>query len=112
MAKLCLLSPSHLLIFDEPENHLHPQWQTLLAKIFTSLVEHNIPILLTTHSPMFINALQEFSEKKGISDKTNFYFADDKNKTIKNVETIKKNKEVDVIFDSFYKAKDFLQDNT
>jgi predicted ATP-dependent endonuclease of OLD family len=107
MAKLGFLSPDHLLIFDEPENHLHPQWQVILAKIFITLIENNIPILLTTHSATLINALQEFAESKKLLHKTKFYFADKKDMTIKNIDMIN-NDGKDIIFESFYKAKEFL----
>jgi len=109
MAKLGLLLPEHLLILDEPENHLHPEWQIRLAKILITLVDNSIPILLTTHSATLIDALQEFAEAKGISDKARFYFADQKKRTIKDVKHIK-NKGKDIIFESFYNAKKFLPD--
>ena len=34
-----------------------------------------IPILLTSHSPYFIEALKAFSEKYEFEEKTNFYFS-------------------------------------
>jgi len=106
MAKLGFLSPAHLLILDEPENHLHPEWQIKLAEILITLVDNNVPVLLTTHSATFIDALQEFAEAKDITDKTRFYFADKKSKTIKDVKYFKTDK--DIIFESFYNAKRFL----
>ncbi|MCL2100336.1 MAG: ATP-binding protein [Fibromonadales bacterium] len=109
MAKMNLLSSDHFLIFDEPENHLHPQWQVKLAEILIALVERGISILLTTHSATLIDALQEFAESKDLSDKTNFYFADESCKTIKNVNDINNNGK-DVIFKSFYDAKKLLPD--
>jgi len=109
MAKLGLLSPGHLLILDEPENHLHPEWQIRLAKILITLVKNRIPVLLTTHSAVLVDALQAFAESNESSDKTRFYFADQKTKTIKDVNLFK-NKDKDVIFESFYNAKKFLPD--
>jgi predicted ATP-dependent endonuclease of OLD family len=107
MAKMGLLSPDHLLIFDEPENHLHPRWQVKLAEILITLVENNVSILLATHSATLIDALQEFAESKEISDKVKFYFADKRDMTIKNVDDIDNNGK-DIIFESFYNAKDLL----
>jgi len=107
MAKMGFLSPDHLLILDEPENHLHPQWQVNLAKILMILVENNVPILLTTHSATLIDALQNFAESKNLTDKTRYYFADKNNMTIKDVKDIH-NDGKDVIFESFYNAKNFL----
>jgi predicted ATPase len=109
MAKLGLLLPEHILILDEPENHLHPEWQIKLAEILITLVDNSVPILLTTHSATLIDALQEFAEAKDISKKTSFYFADQSSKTIKDVKCFDNNGK-DIIFESFYNAKRFLPD--
>lgn len=107
MAKMGSLSSDHLLIFDEPENHLHPQWQVKLAEILVSLVENNISILLTTHSSTLISALRQFAKAKSVVEKTKFYFADPEDKRIKDVKTLDKDGE-DIIYKSFYESKNFL----
>ena len=71
------LNERTLLIIDEPEIHLHPNWQVLYAEILVLLSKKlEIPILLTSHSPYFIEALKAFSEKYNFQDKTNFYFSE------------------------------------
>ena len=58
------LNSRTLLIIDEPEIHLHPNWQVLYAEILVLISKKlEIPILLTSHSPYFIEALKAFSEK-------------------------------------------------
>ena len=70
------LNPRTLLIIDEPEIHLHPTWQILYAEILTILSKKlDIPILLTSHSPYFIEALKAYTEKYNFNDKTNFYIS-------------------------------------
>lgn len=70
------LNSRTLLIIDEPEIHLHPNWQVLYAEILVLLSKKlEIPILLTSHSPYFIEALKAFSEKYQFEEKTNFYFS-------------------------------------
>jgi len=64
-----------LLIIDEPEVHLHPKWQIEYAKLIVELVKRNIKVLITSHSPYFLEALDIFSQKTNIN--TNFYFAED-----------------------------------
>ena len=65
-----------LLIIDEPEVHLHPTWQVKYAEILVLLSkELEIPILLTSHSPYFIEAIEGFSKKYKFEKSTNFYFA-------------------------------------
>ncbi|WP_395062706.1 AAA family ATPase [Flavobacterium sp.] len=71
------LNSNTLLIIDEPEVHLHPTWQVKYAEILVLLSkEFAIPILLTSHSPYFIEALEAFTKKYKYLDSTNFYFAE------------------------------------
>lgn len=68
------LDSSTMLILDEPEAHLHPMWQNSFAEIIVLLVkELGVNILLTTHSPNFVLALDAFMRKHEIQEKTNFY---------------------------------------
>ena len=47
-----------VLILDEPEVHLHPEWQLQFAEIIVLLQkEFNLHTLLTTHSPYFLRDL-------------------------------------------------------
>ncbi len=73
-----ILNERNLLIIDEPENHLHPEWQVKYAKIIIKLVENGVPIILSSHSPYMIQALKFFSDKSKISKCSNFYFAENK----------------------------------
>lgn len=58
------LEENGLLILDEPEVHLHPQWQILFAEIIVLLQkEFGMHILLTTHSPYFLRAIEVYSAK-------------------------------------------------
>ena len=63
-----------MLILDEPESHLHPEWQNIFAELLVLLVKDvNCRILLTTHSPNFLLAIEAFMYKHSIVDKCNFY---------------------------------------
>lgn len=71
------LDNTTMLILDEPETHLHPQWQNAFAEIIVLLVkELGINILLTTHSSNFMLALDAYMRKYHMADKTNFYQTD------------------------------------
>lgn len=66
-----------ILIFDEPEIHLHPEWQLIFAEILVLMQKGlNLNIILNTHSPYFLNAIEVFSVKHGISSKCKYYLAD------------------------------------
>jgi len=71
-----ILNNRSLLIIDEPETHLHPKWQVEYAKIICLLVKHEIPVLLTSHSPYLIQALRHYSQGFGIERFTNYYLAE------------------------------------
>ena len=65
-----------ILILDEPESHLHPEWQNAFAEIIVLVVkEFNTHVLLTTHSPNFLMAIEAYSKKYGLLDKANYYMA-------------------------------------
>lgn len=70
------LDERSLLIIDEPENHLHPEWQVMYADIITELVANDISVLINSHSPYMIQALNHFSQKKGIEDSTKYYLTE------------------------------------
>lgn len=68
------LNSETMLILDEPEAHLHPKWQNLFAEIVVMLVKKmNICVLLTTHSPNFMLAIDAYMRKYDLSEQTNFY---------------------------------------
>lgn len=70
-----LIVKESLLILDEPESHLHPEWQNVLAEVIVLLVSKlGTNILLTTHSSQFMLAIDAFMRKYKINDeRCNFY---------------------------------------
>jgi len=69
------LYDGQILILDEPEVHLHPKWQLELAKIIVTLVKSGVNILVNSHSPYMIEALERYAKKESIPN--NFYLAED-----------------------------------
>lgn len=68
------------IILDEPEIHLHPEWQLLFAELIVLLQkEFGVHILLNTHSPYFLNAIEVYSAKYGVDDQCKYYLAVSKN---------------------------------
>lgn len=68
------LHANQILILDEPEVHLHPKWQLELAKVIAHLCKKGVKIVVNSHSPYMIEALQRFTDD---SNNVNFYLADD-----------------------------------
>lgn len=71
-----ILKENGTIILDEPEIHLHPEWQLVFAELIVLLQKSfKMHILLTTHSPYFLNALEVYSEKYAISPSCRYYLA-------------------------------------
>jgi len=76
--KCGLLQPESdsLLIIDEPEVHLHPQWVVEMARILVHLAKRRkVRVLVTTHSPDMVYALRDFVENESFGSNARFYLA-------------------------------------
>jgi predicted ATPase len=85
------LNENTVLVLDEPEVHLHPKWQLEMAKIIVELVKNGVKIVVNSHSPYMIEALQRYSELSKIN--SDFYIAEDgyiKKVNDSNAETLSK----------------------
>ena len=64
------------IILDEPEIHLHPEWQLIFAELIVLLhKEFGLHVLLNTHSPYFLRAMQVYSAKHEVADRCKYYLA-------------------------------------
>ncbi len=65
------------IILDEPEIHLHPEWQLAFAELIVVLQQaFGLHILLTTHSPYFLRAIQVYSAKYGANNVCKYYLSE------------------------------------
>ena len=72
-----VLKEKDILVLDEPEIHLHPKWQLLYAEIIVLIQKaFDLHIVMTTHSPYFLEAIESCTRGDGIENKTNYYLAD------------------------------------
>lgn len=79
------------IILDEPEIHLHPEWQLLFAELIVLIQkEFGVHVLLNTHSPYFLNAIEVYTVKYGVDDKCKYYLAFSKD-DISNIEDVTDN---------------------
>lgn len=70
------ISEKDVVILDEPEIHLHPQWQIVYAQMIVLLKKtFDLSVIVTTHSPYFVDALNLFSCEYGIDKKVNYYLS-------------------------------------
>lgn len=67
-----------VVILDEPEIHLHPEWQLLFAELIVMLhKEFDMHVLLNTHSPYFLRAIQVYAAKYGVADLCRYYLSEE-----------------------------------
>ena len=65
--------PNHMICVEEPENHLHPKYQSLLADMFVEAYQkYNIHFIIETHSEYLIRKLQVL-----VADKENKFTPND-----------------------------------
>lgn len=68
---------SGTLIWDEPEAYLHPEWQLIFAELMVLLhKKYGVHVLLNTHSPYLLRAIQVYSAKYECADICKYYLAE------------------------------------
>ncbi|MDE6501030.1 MAG: AAA family ATPase [Ruminococcus sp.] len=83
------LKSKDVLILDEPEIHLHPEWQLVYAEIIVLLQkEFDLTVLITTHSPYFLEAVDVYSKKYNREDILNYYLAENKPNEYSSIEEV------------------------
>lgn len=81
-----VINEKDVLILDEPEIHLHPQWQVAYAELIVLLQKYfDLSIVVTTHSPYFLDAIDLFSVKHGLKARTNYYLSSMENNEVEMV---------------------------
>lgn len=74
------LNDETLLMIDEPEAHLHPQWIVEFARLLVLLNKKlGLKIMIASHNPDMVAAIHDIAYKEGILNDTNFYVAQPEN---------------------------------
>lgn len=70
------LDKETLLMIDEPEAHLHPQWIVEFARLLVKIhKELGVKVLVASHNPDMVAAIQSIAQKEEVIDKAVFYLA-------------------------------------
>lgn len=76
------LQKNGTIVLDEPETHLHPDWQIIFAELIVLLNKYlGMHILINSHSPYFVRAIEVYSSKYEVADKCKYYLAYDNEKS-------------------------------
>ena len=102
------LKDGGIIILDEPEIHLHPEWQIVFAELIVLLQKQfNMRILINTHSPYFMMALEDYSVFHNIADKCRYYLMESNGKIATTKDVSNNTKEV---YKKFLKPIQELED--
>lgn len=70
-----VLMRKNMIIIDEPETNLHPEWQLKMAEFLVLLNKKlGLNVYVNSHSPYFVRAVEFYSNEYEVSDKTKFYY--------------------------------------
>ena len=77
LIKYGVIKDDSVIILDEPENNLHPLWQVKYAELLVSLVKDtDIRLIINSHSPFFIEAIELNCHKILKDADYKFYFTE------------------------------------
>lgn len=71
------INENRMLIIDEPENHLHPKWQIECARLLVRMAKTGILLMVSSHSPYFIQGIRYFANKEQAEELVNYYLAEE-----------------------------------
>lgn len=75
-----LVDKNTLFILDEPENHLHPEWQKQLGRCIDEMCFYTgCKFIVITHSPSLLLSLDVFGNKLKENQRFNVYFCEKNN---------------------------------
>lgn len=75
------LNSSTLLLIDEPEAHLHPQFIVEFARLLVLLNKQlGVKVMIASHNPDMVAAISAIARKEGVADTTHFYVAESSDK--------------------------------
>ena len=105
------ITKNTLLIIDEPEAHLHPQWIVEYARLVVLMYKKTgAKFFIASHSTDFVSAVKYIAEKENVSRSLAFYYAeeDKKQKYMYNYRSI--GTDIEPIFESFNKSLDKISE--
>lgn len=88
LAETQAINENRILVWDEPENHLHPEWQVRLAELMVEMSKAGIPILITSHSPYFIQSIRYFARKHELEKYVSYYLAEEQESGLSKIEEV------------------------
>lgn len=103
------LDAETLLILDEPESNLHPEWVVEYARAVVMLHRLlGVRFLISTHSTDFVAGIQAIAKKEKVDENVRFYLAEKQDEVHYTFNG--KGFDIGEIFDSFNRSLDRVAD--
>ena len=105
------LDDKTILMIDEPEVHLHPQWIVEYARLLV-LIHKTLgtKLILASHDPDFIAAIKAIAKREEVLEETNFYISSSEEQECSYRYNFKwLGKDIEPIFESFNIALERIQ---
>ncbi|MCI9082875.1 MAG: ATP-binding protein [Lachnospiraceae bacterium] len=101
------LKRNSILLIDEPETNLHPEWHLKFAEILVLMYKHmGVRSIVNSHSPYFIRALEVKMADHGIKEKGHYYVMEEAERNLFRVQDV--TAETDKIYELLYKPLEYL----
>jgi len=110
LLKKGLINDRSLIIIDEPEAHLHPQWIVEYAKVLVELNKKaKARFFIATHSTDMVSALRYISEKEETLDHLSYYRAVPTDADAYTYDYQNMGTDIEPIFESFNKSYELIE---
>ena len=110
LLKKGLINDRSLIIIDEPEAHLHPQWIVEYAKVLVELNKKTkARFFIATHSTDMVSALRYISEKEDTLDHLSYYRAVPTEADAYTYDYQAMGTDIEPIFESFNKSYELIE---
>ncbi len=101
------LKRNSILMIDEPETNLHPQWHLEFAEILVLLYKHmGIRSIVNSHSPYFIRALEVKMADERLKENGHYYLMEEAGKNL--FQTRDVTEHTDQIYERLYRPLEYL----
>lgn len=105
LLKNLFLDDTTLLIIDEPEAHLHPQWIIEYARLIVLLHKKvGVKFFIASHSTDMVSAIRAISEKEKCLSSVSFYVAEEDSQKKDTFSFSSLGNDIEPIFESFNKS--------
>lgn len=105
------ISSNTLLIIDEPEAHLHPQWIVEYARIIVMMHKKiGTKFFIASHSTDFVSAIKYIAEKQKVDKSLSFYLAEEEKRKPYSYNYKAIGTDIEPIFESFNKSLDKISE--